>query len=70
MLPECAKDIASGYRRCTQTRLLFLLLEKTRRRARQTSLTLLALNPHRVSRDQPSGCRQFRRSGRGRGHLP
>jgi len=33
-------------------------------RLRQTSL---ALNPRRGSRDQPSGCRLFRRSERGRG---
>ena len=37
---------------------------------RQMSLTLLALNPHRVSRDQPSCCRQFRRNGLGLEYRP
>lgn len=49
---------------------LFSYKKNRKVRGEKRALTLLALNPHRVSRDQPSCCRQFRRNGPGLGYRP
>jgi hypothetical protein len=54
-----------------KTRLRCSPIKRTGRREETNEpLTLLALNPHRVSRDQPLCCRQFRRNEPGLGYPP
>ena len=58
--PGCTHDAPS----------LFSHGKNRKARGEKRALTLLALNPHRVSRDQPLCCRRFRRNGPGLGYRP